>query len=217
MAYLYSSIDQLYSICGRFGGMSKQIVRNESSCLYTGAFTTKSRSQSQHIYTKQHKFPLHHLRCAAAQPPSLPSGNMSAQNKDFSVCRMEVINMRSASTKRKIRISLTVFTNRVKPQRFHCQNMPELRSRKGKIDSSERYGKVCQSQAKEITPAARDPKQCRGGGRMCQIPATVDMEQYTTNQVGHHRSCSSRNLSWHGKQRYVYSAGPPTRTSYQDI
>ena len=162
MAYLYSSIDQLYSICGRFGGMSKQILRNESSCLYTGAFTTKSRSQKQHIYTKQHKFPLHHLRCAAAQPPSLPSGNMSAQNKDFSVCRMEVINMRSASTKRKIRISLTVFTNRVKPQRFHCQNMPELRSRRGKMDSSERYGKVCQSQAKEITPAARDPKQCRG-------------------------------------------------------
>lgn len=123
MAYLYSysSIDQLHRVCGRFGGMSKQIVRNESSCLYTGAFTTKSRSQNQHIYTKQHKFPLHHLRCAAAKTTSLPSGNMSAQNKDFSVCRMEVINMRSASTKRKIRISLTVFTNRVKPQRFQSK------------------------------------------------------------------------------------------------
>ena len=32
-----------------------------------------------------------------------------------------------------------------------------------------------------------------------------------------HRNCSSRNLFWDKKQRYVYPSGPHTRNSYQDI
>ena len=61
-----------------------------------------------------------------------------------------------------------------------------------------------------ITPA-RNPKQC--GGEANESEATVAMEQY---QAGHCRNCSNANLFWHKKQRYVYSSGPHTRTSYQD-
>ena len=46
----------------------------------------------------------------------MPSGSTRAQKSDFSVCKMDVINIRSASTKRKMRISLTVLSNRVIPR-----------------------------------------------------------------------------------------------------
>ena len=50
-------------------------------------------------------------------------------------------------------------------------------------------------------------------GEANESEAPVAMEQY---QAGHCRNCSNANLFWHKKQRYVYSSGPHTTTSYQD-
>ena len=53
---------------------------------------------------------------------------------------------------------------------------------------------------------------------MYQIQTTVAMEQKQIRlDTIIYRNCSSRNLFWHKKQRHVYSSGPHTRTSYQDI
>ena len=66
----------------------------------------------------------------------------------------------------------------------------------------------------KITPA-RDPKQC---GDRKSVPDTSNSSYGTvTDQIRHYRNCSRKNLFWHKKQRYVYSSGPPTRNSYQDI
>ena len=68
--------------------------------------------------------------------------------------------------------------------------------------------------SRQITPA-RDPKQC---GDRKSVPDTSNSSYGTvTDQIRHYRNCSRKNLFWHKKQRYVYSSGPPTRNSYQDI
>ena len=63
---------------------------------------------------------------------------------------------------------------------------------------------------------ARDPKQF--GEQEVNVPDTSNSSHGTeTDQVRQFRNCSSRNLFWHKKQRYVYSSGPHTRASYQDM
>lgn len=47
---------------------------------------------------------------------SAPRCKTKAQNKDFRVWKMDVISIRRAKTKRKMRMSLKVFKRRVRPQ-----------------------------------------------------------------------------------------------------
>ena len=77
------------------------------------------------------------------------------------------------------------------------------------------FGSTRHRRGIEIT-LTRNPKQC--GGQEIIVPDTSNGNYGTiTGHVRRYRNCSSRNLFWHKKQRYVYSSGPHTRTSYQDI